>query len=150
MGAAMVEGGCPRLWGRDQNAVVNGGLAKAYGLPGFRSGWLGGPEEFSSRTWAMKDYTTIAPNALGDQVATFVLESGLRMQIFERNRTLLRDNLSYLETWISQQNGLLNLTPPKAGGMAFMQYDMDINSTELITRLQQDESVLLVPGDCFG
>jgi aspartate/methionine/tyrosine aminotransferase len=98
----------------------------------------------------MKDYTTIAPNALGDQVATFVLESGLRMQIFERNRTLLRDNLSYLETWISQQNGLLNLTPPKAGGMAFMQYDMDINSTELITRLRQDESVLLVPGDCFG
>lgn len=149
-GAELSGDETPSLWGRYQKTVVTGGLSKAYGLPGLRIGWLVGPEEFISRAWAMKDYTTIAPNALGDQVATFVLESGLRMQIFERNRTLLRDNLSYLETWISQQNGLLNLTPPKAGGMAFMQYDMDINSTELITRLRQDESVLLVPGDCFG
>ncbi|HCH08675.1 MAG TPA: aspartate aminotransferase [Dehalococcoidia bacterium] len=138
------------LWGRYEKTVVTGGLSKAYGLPGLRLGWLVGPEEFIAGAWAMKDYTTIAPGALSDQVATFVLESGLQTQIFERNRTILRDNLSYLEDWITQQNGRLKLTLPKAGGMAFMQYDMDINSSELATRLRQEESTLVVPGDCFG
>ncbi|MDP6452490.1 MAG: aminotransferase class I/II-fold pyridoxal phosphate-dependent enzyme, partial [SAR202 cluster bacterium] len=149
-GAELAGDETPSVWGRYEKTVVTGGLSKAYGLPGLRLGWLVGPEEFISRAWAMKDYTTIAPGALSDQAATFVLESGLRTRIFERNRTILRDNLSYLENWITRQDGLLNLIPPKAGGMAFMQYGLDINSSELTTQLREDESVLVVPGDSFG
>jgi hypothetical protein len=149
-GAELSGDETPTLWGNYEKTVVTGGLSKAYGLPGLRIGWLVGPDDFISQAWARKDYTTIAPGAISDRVATFVLESGRRMQIFERNRTILKENLSHLENWIQQQNGVLTLTPPKVGGMAFMEYALDINSTDLTTRLREDESVLLVPGDCFG
>ena len=35
-------------------------------------------------------------------------------------------------------------------GMAFIRYDFDINSTELATRLRDEEGLLVVAGDCFG
>jgi aspartate/methionine/tyrosine aminotransferase len=44
----------------------------------------------------------------------------------------------------------MTLTPPKAGGMAFVRYHLDMNSTELTTRLREEKSVLIVAGDCFG
>ena len=31
-----------------------------------------------------------------------------------------------------------------------MRYDHDINSTKLVTRLREEKSVLIVPGDHFG
>ena len=74
----------------------------------------------------------------------------LRQQVLQRNRAILRENLEVLHGWIADHHGLLKLIPPDAGGMAFMRYDLDINSTELTRRLRQEKSVLIVPGDCFG
>ncbi len=42
------------------------------------------------------------------------------------------------------------MIPPRAGGMAFIRYHLDINSSELVTRLRQEKSVLVVAGDWFG
>ena len=38
---------------------------------------------------------------------------------------------------------------PRAGAFAVLHYNLDINSTELITRLRDEKSVLIVPGDQF-
>jgi aspartate/methionine/tyrosine aminotransferase len=40
--------------------------------------------------------------------------------------------------------------PPQAAAIAFIKYDLDINSTELTNRLVNEKKVLIVPGDHFG
>lgn len=63
---------------------------------------------------------------------------------------MLNKNVQILSEWISGHGDLFKFIPPKAGGMAFMKYDIDINSTELSTWLRKQESVFIVPGDCYG
>ena len=138
------------MWGRYEKAVVSGGLSKAYGLPGLRIGWLIGPREFIETAWAYTDYTSITTGILSQLAATYVLESSKRARIFERNRAMLNENLAILRGWIDRQSGLLELTDPLAGGMAFLRYNLDINSTEMTTLLREQKSVLIVPGDCYG
>ena len=43
-----------------------------------------------------------------------------------------------------------SLDPPEAGAIVYTRYAHPINSTELVTRLREEESVLVVPGDQFG
>ena len=138
------------LWGQYEKAVITCGLSKAYGLPGLRIGWLIGPKEFIETAWAYTDYTTITTGVLGQQAATYMLEPSMRAQIFDRNRTMLKENLAILRSWIDQKSGLLELTDPQGGGMAFIRYHLNINSTEMTTLLREQKSVLIVPGDCFG
>jgi aspartate/methionine/tyrosine aminotransferase len=40
--------------------------------------------------------------------------------------------------------------PPQAGAIVYVRYNYPINSTELVTRLRDEKSVLIVPGDHFG
>jgi aspartate/methionine/tyrosine aminotransferase len=51
---------------------------------------------------------------------------------------------------MDQDPELFSLTPPDASAIAFIKYNMDINSTEFVRRLAGDQSVLIVPGDHFG
>lgn len=138
------------FWGRYDRLVITAGLSKAYALPGLRIGWLVGPADFIARAWARTDYTSIAPGILSDEVARRALRSPLRARILHRNRKLLRANLATLQSWLAAQPVEMELTPPKAGGMAFVRYGLDMNSTDLATRLREDKSVLIVAGDCFG
>jgi len=140
----------PSFWGKYDKVIVTGGLSKAYALPGLRIGWLVGPEAFIYNAWARSDYTTIAPSIFSDRVAQLVLEPDMRQQIFERNRTLLRGNVKLIEEWVDSHQGKLELIPPKAGGMTFVRYHYAIGSTDLTDRLREEQSVLIVPGDCFG
>ena len=48
------------------------------------------------------------------------------------------------------QGKLFKVIPPQAAAIAFVGYDLDINSTELVERLMKEKSVLIVPGDHFG
>jgi len=47
---------------------------------------------------------------------------------------------------------LFSYAPPDAGAIVYTRYRGDpwINSTELVTRLRLEKSVLIVPGDHFG
>jgi aspartate/methionine/tyrosine aminotransferase len=149
-GAELDAGDTESFWGRYDRVVITGGLSKAYALPGLRVGWLVGPEAFIEAAWARTDYTSIAPGILSDEVARRALEPALRARIFERNRSLLRENLVALREWMAAQPVNLTLTPPRAGGMAFIRYEHAMNSSALTTRLREEKSVLIVAGDCFG
>jgi hypothetical protein len=138
------------MWGRTQRVVVTSGLSKAYGLPGLRIGWLAGPPDFVASTWAYHDYTTIAPGALSDALAIHALDPGRRMQILERTRAILNRNYPVISQWLDAHGGLFSYAPPDAGAIVYARYHHPINSTELVTRLREDKSVLIVPGDHFG
>jgi len=130
--------------------IVSGGLSKAYALPGLRIGWLAGPADIIERAWSHHDYTTIAPGVLSDHIASLILQPVNRKNILERSRALINNNLGILKDWIDRHEGLFHLVPPKAGAMAFLRYDLDINSSHLAEKLREDKSVLIIPGDFFG
>jgi aspartate/methionine/tyrosine aminotransferase len=138
------------MWGRSERTIVTGGLSKAYGLPGLRIGWVAGPAPFVASTWSYHDYTTIAPGALSDRLACVALEPARRRALFERTRGILRANLPLLEEWLRSHAPSFSWLPPEAGAILYARYQYPVNSTELVTRLRDEKSVLIVPGDHFG
>ncbi|MEY4094271.1 MAG: hypothetical protein RLZZ53_1470, partial [Acidobacteriota bacterium] len=121
----------------------------AYGLPGLRIGWIVAPAELIASFWSYHDYVTIAPGALSDRMARVALQPERRTRLFERTRGILRRNLPLIEDWLREVGGFTWIKP-EAGAIVYVKYDHPINSTELVTRLRVEKSVLTVPGDHFG
>jgi aspartate/methionine/tyrosine aminotransferase len=132
------------------NAIVTNGLSKAMALPGLRIGWLAGRADDIYTAWQRKDYTSITTSAISEYVAERVLKPELRSKILQRSKTILNENLALLADWIEANSDHVSLIPPKAGGMAFVRYHFEANSTELVHRLRDEKRVLLLPGDVYG
>jgi aspartate/methionine/tyrosine aminotransferase len=140
----------PSFIGLGERVLVNGGLSKAYALPGLRLGWLAGPAGTIATSWAYHDYTSITAGILSHAIGEMALSPGLRPRILERNRALLRDNLRHTAEWVESLGQHIRFIPPRAGGMVFMRYDFAINSTELSDWLRTEQSVFILAGDCYG
>jgi aspartate/methionine/tyrosine aminotransferase len=140
----------PSMWGRAEKVIVTSGLSKAYGLPGLRVGWAVASPEVADALWTYHDYTTIAPGALNDRLARFALTPTTRSRLLARTRAIVRENLPLVGAWLSAHGGAFEWIPPEAGAIIYARYAHPINSTELVTRLRDEESVLVVPGDHFG
>jgi aspartate/methionine/tyrosine aminotransferase len=137
------------MWGRSDRAIITSGLSKAFGLPGLRIGWIAAPPALIASFWSYHDYVTIAPGALSDRLARVALAPERRARLFERTRGILRRNLPLIEAWLHDAGGF-HWIRPEAGAIVYVRYDHQINSTELVTRLRKEKSVLIVPGDHFG
>jgi aspartate/methionine/tyrosine aminotransferase len=140
----------PTMWGRYDRVIITSGLSKAYGLPGLRIGWIVGPAEKMPSLWAYHDYTTISPGALSDRLATIALQPGRRARILGRTRSILLRNFPVVAGWLSAHGDSFDYVAPEAGAIVYVQYRYPVNSTELVTRLRETQSVLIVPGDHFG
>jgi aspartate/methionine/tyrosine aminotransferase len=140
----------PSFYGKYDRVIVTNGLSKAYGLPGLRIGWIVAPSELIARMWSYHDYTTIAPGTLSDMLARVALSPGGRELCLERTRNICRHNFPLFRKWVEEHGSMFSLTEPHAGAIAYVHYDLPINSTELIRRLLHEKSVLVVPGDHFG
>ena len=139
----------PTIWGRYDRVIVTSGLSKAYGLPGLRIGWVVGPAATVESLWGIHDYTTIGPAAASDVLARITLTPPRRARVIARTRGIIRTNYPIVRKWIDRRAPLLSHIPPQAGAIAFVKYRYPINSTTLITRLRDEKSVLVVPGDHF-
>ena len=133
-----------------EKAIVNCGLSKAYGFPGLRVGWTIGSNDYMHSAWAVKDHTSICLGRLSDLMATKILQPAMRQQILARIRSVLRANLDIIQDWVYSYNGHFRFIAPEAGAMAFMSYSFDVNSTQLVERIRDEQSVLLVAGDWYG
>jgi aspartate/methionine/tyrosine aminotransferase len=140
----------PSMWGRGARVMVTSGLSKAYGLPGLRVGWVASTPEVAEALWTYHDYTTIAPGALSDRLAQIALAPDTRTRLLGRTRQVIAANLPRVEGWLSTHGDRFTWIRPEAGAIVYTRYAHPINSTALVTRLREDESVLVVPGDQFG
>lgn len=137
----------PTIWGRYERVLVTSGLSKAYGLPGLRAGWVAGPAHVVDALWGVHDYTTIAPGALSDRLARMAL--GRRERLLARTRGIVRANYAIVQQWLEQRPDALFHVAPEAGAIVFVRYRHAINSSALVERLRDEQSVLAVPGDHF-
>lgn len=140
----------PSMWGRSPRAIITSGLSKAYGLPGLRIGWIVAPQALVASLWSYHDYTTISPGALSDLLARRALEPSRRARILARTRSILTANYPVIQTWLDSHGALFSYAPPDAGAIVYVRYHHPVNSTELVTKLREQKSVLIVPGDHFG
>jgi hypothetical protein len=138
------------FWGLSDRVLVSCGMSKAYGLPGLRIGWVAGPASIIAELWARKDYLSIAPSSLSDHLAQVALRPEVRPRILERTRGIVNANFSVLADWMRGHDPGFRLVPPRAGAIAYPRYSWAINSTRLMERLRDEQSLLVVPGDQFG
>jgi len=138
------------FWGLSDRVLVACGMSKAYGLPGLRIGWVAGPAAMIAELWARKDNLSIAPASLSDHLARIALRPDVRPRILGRTRGLINANLPALTEWMRRHDPGFRLVPPRAGAIAYPRYSWPINSTKLVERLRDEQSVLVVPGDQFG
>ncbi len=140
----------PSFYGRYEKVVAIGSMSKAYGLPGLRIGWAVAPPALLEELWARHEYVAISATMLSNKLAAIALDPKTRKRILDRTRSYIRAGFPVLQQWMDDHPGLFSLTPPDASAVAFIKYDLDINSSEFIRRLHSEKSVLIVPGDHFG
>lgn len=143
-----IEGrSCHEVYDR---SIVLSGLSKAMAHPGLRLGWIAAEKPVIDECWHRHDYTSISTGIISQYAGCKLLEPARRRQVLTRGREILRSNLAYLQSWIAGRSEQFSLIPPMAGGMAFVRYELPINSSMLSERLRLEKSVFVVPGDWFG
>jgi aspartate/methionine/tyrosine aminotransferase len=140
----------PSFWGRYERVIAVNSLSKAYALPGLRIGWVVSPPELVEEIWARQDYITISNTILANKIAAYALSPEIRPKLIERTRQYVRNGYQNLERWINAHPDQLSVIPPEAAAIAFVRYEADINSSELVDRLVREHDTYIVPGDHFG
>jgi len=140
----------PSFYGRYDKVIAVGSMSKAYGLPGLRTGWLVAPKDTVYQVWARHEYTTLSVTMLSNKLAALALSEQVRPTIIQRTREYIRRGYPILQEWMAKQDGRFTSIPPQAAAIAFVKYNLDINSIDLAMRLLKEKSVLIIPGDHFG
>jgi len=133
-----------------EKSIIVSGLSKALGFPGLRIGWILAADEIIENCWSRHDYTSICCSTISQYAAIRILAPGVREKLLTRGRLHLQKNLAIVEKWIDSFQGRLHLVPPQAGGMAYVGYDADISSQNLVDQLRDQHDVFLVAGSWFG
>jgi aspartate/methionine/tyrosine aminotransferase len=140
----------PSMWGEYESVFAIGSMSKAYAFPGLRIGWIVSNPEMSEEIWARQDYVTICPTILGNKLAAHALSPQVRPRIIQRTRDYARRGYKILENWVNQHSDILSVVPPQAAAIAFVHFDREINSSQLVQRMIKEYSTYVVPGDHFG
>jgi len=111
---------------------------------------MAGPADTVDDIWARHEYTTISATVLSNKLAAIALSPEVRPRLIERTREYIRRGYPILDAWLESHEDIFNLVPAQAAAIAYVRYDLDVNSTELVERLLREKSVFIVPGDHFG
>jgi aspartate/methionine/tyrosine aminotransferase len=140
----------PTFWGRYDKVLAMNSLSKAYGLPGLRIGWVVAPTDTVDEIWARHEYVNISAPMLSNKLAAIALSPRVRPRLLRRTRDYIRKGYPILDAWLESHEGTFDVVPPEAAAIAYVRYNLDVNSTELVERLLREKSVFIVPGDHFG
>ncbi len=139
----------PTFWGRYDKVLAMNSLSKAYGLPGLRIGWVVAPTDTVDEIGARHEYVNISAPMLSNKLAAIALSPRVRPRLLQRTRDYIRKGYPILDAWLESHEGTFDVVPPEAAAIAYVRYNLDVNSTELVERLLREKSVFIVPGDHF-
>lgn len=138
----------PPIRNKGGHGISVGTMSKPFGLPGLRIGWIAGPAEVAAACWSSRDYVSLSPARLSDALAMIAIQH--RDAIVIRNQAIAAENLATANEWFAAHADLVSWTPPRAGLLALLKYNLEVPSQELSDRLAGEYSVMLAPGSAFG
>ena len=128
-------------------AISTAGVSKSYGLAGARVGWVVADEEVADEIRKWKDYTTISPPLVGQEIARQALGEQ-EADILDANRSHAQANKERVAEFVEQYD--LDWFEP-TGVNAFPTVPVGFESgKEFCRTLFEAESVVLAPGEVFG
>ncbi|TKG99766.1 aminotransferase [Peribacillus simplex] len=131
-----------------EKGISTSSMSKVLSLAGLRLGWIAGPKEVITECFRHRDYTTISCGMLDDILAVHALKN--YDKILDRNRKIIKENLSILDAWVEQEP-LISYVKPRAGTTAMLKYDLDlpVSSEDFCIGLFKANGAFLTPGSCF-
>lgn len=125
-----------------------GVMSKAYGLPGLRIGWIASQDrELLLKLERYKHYLSICNSAPSERLAVIAL--GVRDKILERNRALLRRNITALDRFFADYSALFEWQHPDGGCIGFPRYRGRGGVEAFCTSLIEESGVLLLPASIY-
>ena len=125
--------------------VVTSTLTKAYGLGGLRLGWVVGAPDVIEKIKGVKDYTSICPNRISEELAVWALER--RDHFLARAKRITDENRAVVRAWL-QRNPEVECVLPEYGNLCFPRLPVSVDA--LADRLREQYKVVIAPGRFFG
>ncbi|MCA9257993.1 MAG: aminotransferase class I/II-fold pyridoxal phosphate-dependent enzyme, partial [Planctomycetales bacterium] len=131
----------PAKW-NDQTIVVDG-FSKAYGVTGWRLGWIHGPAEIIDKLTMLQQYTFVcAPHPLQwGALAAQDVDMSPQRQIYSQRRRLVVDGLHAAGYEVADSGGAFYLYPRVPAGQG--------TASEFVARAIANE-LLIIPGSIFS
>ncbi|MGM0889375.1 MAG: aminotransferase [Bacillota bacterium] len=129
-----------------EKGISTSSMSKVLSLAGLRLGWIAGPKEVIYECFRHRDYTTISCGVLDDILAVHALKN--YDKILDRNRKIIKENLTILDAWVEQEP-LISYVKPRAGTTAMLKYDLPVSSEDFCIGLFKANGAFLTPGSCF-
>lgn len=125
------------------------GMAKAYGLPGLRIGWIACQDrELLGRLERAKYYTSICNAAPSEVLARIALKA--REAVLARNRGIVLANVPLFEAFFAEFADWFEFRPPDGGCVCFPRYRGPGQTETLCRELVEQAGVLLLPPSVFA
>ena len=125
--------------------IVTNSLTKAYGLSGFRCGWILAEPELAKRIWRLNDLFNATPVHPGELLSVIALDNLERVR--DRAIQLLRTNRAALDNFLDQR-GDLEVFRPIAGTVVFPKLKGG-SVDEFCDFLRAEYETSVVPGRFF-
>lgn len=123
-------------------------MSKAYGLPGLRIGWIATQDtEVLQQLERYKHYLSICNSAPSERLSVIAL--GVRDKILDRNRNLMRENLTKLDAFFADYSAFFNWAHPDGGCIAYPKYTGRGDVEAFTEALIEENGVLLLPASIY-
>jgi aspartate/methionine/tyrosine aminotransferase len=123
-------------------------MSKAYGLAGLRIGWLACKDPaMLVRVERYKHFLSICNAAPSEVLARIALKA--KDQLLQRNRRIVRENLTVLNEFFSDHAHLFDWREPDGGCIGFIRYRGAEGVEEFTRRLVEDSGVLFLPSSIY-
>jgi aspartate/methionine/tyrosine aminotransferase len=127
----------------DGNVTVIGSLSKVYALSGLRIGWLAGRRSLIERSRQLRDYTTLTPPVIVQELATIAMQN--REKVLARTRGIAAQNRSHAIAWLTERTDLFDWIEPQGGLVFLVRLKLNVNTEAFVRDLAAEERVFVVP-----
>jgi len=123
-------------------------FSKAYGMAGWRVGYMTYPEELGEELLKVQDTVVICPSVPSQLLALECLEIG--KEYLEPFLPVIRDSRAVLLAHLKELGGIITLPETTGGFYVYPKVGTVLTGRELAFSLIRDHEVAVVPGEAFG
>jgi arginine:pyruvate transaminase len=135
--------------GLAERTVVVSSLSKSHAVPGFRSGWCAGPEEFIRRLLPLAEAMLFGSQPFIADMATLALSKTFPQ--IAAMRTAYQRRARLLEGMLNGTEGDMRFLMPECGMFAMLDIrGLGRSAESFAFHLLEETGVALMPGNAFG